>query len=302
VELIFLLLLFFGVSWVGHRSDFGEPPAALAFPPTPTFTSTPTATATPTATSTPTATPTPKLIYHEVQPGENLSIIAAEYDVSVEEIVKANNLPSAQYIRVGEKLLIPKGYIPPTPTPVVTKAIALNYIVQQGDTLGFISLSFHVPIPTLMAANHMTNTTIHPGEVILIPESENLNALTPTPFIGPAPATPKVSGLAPRLLTPSDGASLSPGRPVFLSWTSDEWLGEGKWYHLRVWKEGSSSPVVDVLTKATSWRLPASLGEGSRPVWKWQVEVVGSRLAIEGTPVPGAPVLGSESPTWSFRW
>ncbi len=300
-EIALVLVLLLGALWWKRQPGFGAPPRTATLPPTPTFTPTSTPTATPTSTPTPTATPTPKLVYHTVHPGENLSIIAAEYGVTVKEIMKANNLPSAQYIRVGEKLLIPKGYIPPTPTPPSTKALALNYIVQQGDTLGFISLSFHVPVPTLMAVNQLTTTEIHPGDVILIPEASDLSSLTPTPFTGPAPATPRVSETAPRLLTPRDGAVLDPG-PVFLSWTFDGWLREGEWSHLRVWKEGEPAPAVDVLTKATAWRLPATLRNGGTEAWKWQVEIVHSDRKLGSTPVPGAPVPKSASQLWAFTW
>jgi LysM repeat protein len=301
-ELALLLVLLVGGLWWKQQPGLGAPAQTATMPPTPTFTPTPTATSTPTVTPTPTATPTPKLIYHKVQPGENLSIIAAEYGVSVQEIVKANNLPSAQFIRVGDKLLIPKGYIPPTPTPEATRALALNYIVQQGDTLGFISLSFHVPIPTLMAVNHLTSTKIHPGDVILIPESDDLQALTPTPFVGPAPITPKAAVKAPTLLTPADGDVIGAKSSPFLSWTFDGWLGESRWYHLRVWKEGSALPVVDILTKATSWRMPLALREESSVLWKWQVEIVHSDKSIEGTPVPGSPIPDSGSAIWHFTW
>jgi LysM repeat protein len=49
------------------------------------------------------------LVYeHVVKKGESLSRIAAEYSVSVKAIVKENNLPNANTIRVGQTLYIPK--------------------------------------------------------------------------------------------------------------------------------------------------------------------------------------------------
>ena len=45
---------------------------------------------------------------HEVQPGENISAIAAVYGVSVSTIVDENGLDNPNQIRVGQKLFIPE--------------------------------------------------------------------------------------------------------------------------------------------------------------------------------------------------
>lgn len=44
---------------------------------------------------------------HVVQPGETLSAIARAYKVSSADIIQANNLKSADVLRVGQKLFIP---------------------------------------------------------------------------------------------------------------------------------------------------------------------------------------------------
>jgi LysM repeat protein len=44
---------------------------------------------------------------HEVKPGESVASIAKQYGVTPEEIVAANDLPNANIIQVGQKLLIP---------------------------------------------------------------------------------------------------------------------------------------------------------------------------------------------------
>ncbi|HMP72109.1 MAG TPA: LysM peptidoglycan-binding domain-containing protein [Kiritimatiellia bacterium] len=44
---------------------------------------------------------------HTVQPGETLSAIATAYGARVSDIVQANNLTSADVLRVGQKLFIP---------------------------------------------------------------------------------------------------------------------------------------------------------------------------------------------------
>lgn len=45
---------------------------------------------------------------YEVQPGDTLSSIAARYDVTVEDMVKANDIVDPNLIKAGQKLVIPK--------------------------------------------------------------------------------------------------------------------------------------------------------------------------------------------------
>jgi murein DD-endopeptidase MepM/ murein hydrolase activator NlpD len=56
----------------------------------------------------PTAPPRPASnVYHVVKPGENLYRIGKAYDVSFEELAKANRLKDASQIYVGQRILIP---------------------------------------------------------------------------------------------------------------------------------------------------------------------------------------------------
>lgn len=103
----------------------------------------------PTATSSPivenalsTATPSPELsqiaieppVYHVVEPGDTVFAIALRYDVTVEDIVTANRLASADRIDVGQKLLIPTD-LPATPSVVLPVATRLSQPVQQTPPL-----------------------------------------------------------------------------------------------------------------------------------------------------------------------
>ena len=86
-------------------------------------------TAMPTATTTPpAATPTPgpgEPVTYRVQPGDTLLSIATQFDITVEEIMTANNLEDANFIQIGQELLIPIGGLPEatatfTPEPLPT--------------------------------------------------------------------------------------------------------------------------------------------------------------------------------------
>ncbi len=66
---------------------------------------TPAPTLTPAPSDTPLGAPTP--VIHTVESGENLTLIAKRYGVTVDAIVQANHLLSADSIYVGQKLVIP---------------------------------------------------------------------------------------------------------------------------------------------------------------------------------------------------
>ncbi|MGD8328868.1 MAG: M23 family metallopeptidase [Acidobacteriota bacterium] len=57
--------------------------------------------------TTPAATPTPAGRMHTVQPGDTLWSLARRYGVSVDDFVRANDLPDPNSLSVGERLLIP---------------------------------------------------------------------------------------------------------------------------------------------------------------------------------------------------
>lgn len=69
---------------------------------------TPAPTLTPAATAPPPGPPTPTPVVHVVRAGESLTLIAAQYGVSVADIVTANNLRDPNAIFVGQQLVIPQ--------------------------------------------------------------------------------------------------------------------------------------------------------------------------------------------------
>ena len=70
---------------------------------------TPTIGPTPEATSAPQATPPPRaVITYTVRAGDTLAKIAAEFGVTIEAIVEANDIEDPSLISVGQVLVIPK--------------------------------------------------------------------------------------------------------------------------------------------------------------------------------------------------
>jgi LysM repeat protein len=187
-----------------------------------------TATPTPTATPLPTATPVPivqetLLIRHAVQSGETLLSIAIDYDVSVEEIQRANSLTS-ELIRAGDELSIP---VLRESAAAQSSAAATNfeYIVKSGDTLSTIATAFGTTVEDILVANQLTaGEFIQPGDSLLLPllgAPPEALAATPEPAgATPASAATAVIYVAPRPKHARGWRRHRPHRPCQL------WLGK----------------------------------------------------------------------------
>jgi LysM repeat protein len=76
--------------------------------PTPVPSAVPTPAPTPVPTAVPTPVPTPPPVQtYVVQQGDTLSVIANRFGTTVQALIDANNLPSADDIVIGQTLVIP---------------------------------------------------------------------------------------------------------------------------------------------------------------------------------------------------
>lgn len=98
-----------------------------------------------------------------VKSGDTLWSIAQKYNVTVQQIVTANNITNANLIRVGQSLIIPgTSSVPPT--------TGIKYTVKAGDTLWAIAQKYGVTVQKIVDANNITNPSlIHIGQVLTIP-------------------------------------------------------------------------------------------------------------------------------------
>ncbi len=152
----------------------------------------------------PTPAPAPDVVggpEHVVQPGETLSHIALEYQVSVQDIQEANQL-TGDRILVGQQLVIPDATAPSPPPreeaparpepvrepaqPVAPEPEAVRevpdaddagdagghptYTVQPGDTLRAIAMNHAVSVTELRRLNRLPdNAQVEPGDRLKIP-------------------------------------------------------------------------------------------------------------------------------------
>jgi|GEM_PF-2251776 len=115
---------------------------------------------------------------YTVQPGDTLARIAVRFNVSIDAIVRANQIKDPNAIRVGQVLIIPDGQPTPAPTtppggsaatPAPSAPAGNTYIVRPGDSVTRVANKFGITIDELIRANNLTTTTLQIGQVLVIP-------------------------------------------------------------------------------------------------------------------------------------
>ncbi len=251
----------------------------------PTQTTTPTMTLTPTNTATlqpePTWTPLPDLDY-VVKANETCSDIAAQFRVSVQSIILANNLGTDCMISEGRSLKIPQPTLTPSPVPTATpEAIEIaadictntvSVVVSSSDTLQGIALNYNVSIQDIQEFNNLSGTTIRQGQTLIVPLCDRLP--TPGPTLTPTPLPPYP---APNLLLPRSGAAFSAtDESVTLQWAAVAALRPNEVYRVKIQDLTSIEEkiIVDYITD-TKFILPSTFRptDGIPHIIQWSVTV-----------------------------
>lgn len=285
---------------------------------TPTGTPTPTPTSSPTPTPPPADTPTPEVTTYIVRAGDTLSLIAAQFGVTVEAIMEANGLPD-YVIQVSQELIIPvddgsSGTSEPDETPALgatEQDQGITHVVRAGDTLTEIAERFNVSVEAILAANGIADRdSLSEGQELVIPGPASS---TETPGIG-GPPTPTVRSQlvypGPLLLGPPDGKVFreeGAGMPILLNWLSLGFLAEEEWYSVTVRyvdpEQGEEREIAE-FTKANSHHILAELRpspEADVHLFEWEVRVV--RVIETGVEVdPEVVTIGRRSETREFSW
>jgi LysM repeat protein len=141
----------------------------------------------PTLETIPTEAPAQEQI-HTVQAGDTLGEIAAQYGVTVDEIVAVNEIPNVDQLAIGQQLIIPvPGSVVPTSTAEVVagetpeaqpeatsesaSAAGGTHVVQLGENLYRIGLKYGCSVDQMAAANGIVNPSrIAAGQVLQIPD------------------------------------------------------------------------------------------------------------------------------------
>lgn len=107
---------------------------------------------------------------YTVQRGDSLWKISQQFNTTVEEIRRLNNL-SSDMLQIGQVLLVPS-----TDTDTDIEE-GILYTVQPGDTLWKIANNYNVTVNEIRTLNNLTSDTLQVGQVLMILS----NQMTPGP-------------------------------------------------------------------------------------------------------------------------
>lgn len=297
-------MVFFALQQTGKIEEPTQTPT-LTLTLTPSLTPTP---VTPTVTSTPEPTATP--FSYEVKSGDTCGGIAFAFDISVQSIVRLNNLPAdCATLFQGQNLLIP--YPTPTASPFPTATLSglegtlaacekINYTVQENDTLSSIAANYNVPIEAIKEFNGMVNNTVYQGLNVVVPLCERNATPGPSPTPTPPPPYP-----APNLLLPIDGAHFAITDSIItLQWAAVGSLNSNEAYAVTVEDvtEGTGRKTVGYVQE-TKYIVPATFRstESIPHIYRWWVMTVRQI----GTDESGKPIwdtAGANSIQRTFTW
>lgn len=97
---------------------------------------------------------------YTVKSGDTLSEIANEHDISLSELIEANDISNPDLIRPGQVLVIPGS--------------DKTHVVKRGETLNGIARSYGVSSSSVVRANDLANPDrIYPDQKLLIPAANS---------------------------------------------------------------------------------------------------------------------------------
>ncbi len=105
-------------------------------------------------------------VIYTVKVGDNLYKISQKYNVSVDDIIKSNNLTSNN-LMIGQQLRIP------LMESDADDSLYSTYIVQSGDNLYKIAKEYGMSVDELMKINNLNNTSLSIGQVLKVVVNEN---------------------------------------------------------------------------------------------------------------------------------
>ncbi len=114
---------------------------------------------------------------YTVKAGDNLYSIANAFGMSVDEIMKINNLTSTT-LSIGQVLKVKQNYFSDIPLGAKCYGTGyqepsyLTYTVKRGDNLYTIARKYNVSVDDLMLLNNLTSPNLSIGQVLKIKEVE----------------------------------------------------------------------------------------------------------------------------------
>lgn len=187
--------------------------------------------------------------YVTVKMGDTLFSIAARYGVSTDALVATNKLPNANFVYVGQRLVIPGRALPNS--SVQTATADGEYIVDAGDTLYAIAIKHNTTVDAFVRANKLVSLSVYAGQRLRVPDALALQNVSRA---SNAPARPQKFSYKDPIGAPATLGSVIPYPP-----TADKWIDVNVTTQTITAYEGST-PVKSVVVSTGVARTPTVLG------------------------------------------
>jgi LysM repeat protein len=158
----------------------------------------------------------PETTPYTVAKGDSLSVICKRFHVDRAEVMALNGIKDVNKLRVGQKLVLPKGVVVPKTVshskPAAVKPAAAKhtavvadaagggaYVVKAGDSLSVIAKRHKTTSSAIRQANNIKGDRISVGQKLVIPgaapaaPAEAAPAVPAAPDAAPAPDAPPPS-------------------------------------------------------------------------------------------------------------
>lgn len=116
-------------------------------------------------------------IYYTVRPGDSISTIAAKRNLTVEEVMDANNLRS-DFIKAGQELVLPIVNTKSENSSARSGSVSntnqnktITYEVQRGDALSNIARIYGTDVKTIKRNNNISGDRIYIGQELIIEDT-----------------------------------------------------------------------------------------------------------------------------------
>ncbi|MGI4832954.1 MAG: LysM peptidoglycan-binding domain-containing protein [Janthinobacterium lividum] len=116
-----------------------------------------------------------KPAFYVVRPGDNLTKVAQENNLSLAQLRAWNQLPAAGGVQAGQRLRLAAPPTAAAPDRVVVQATThpalhtATHVVQPKDTLYSISRQFSVSVAELKRLNHLKSDAVKSGQRLVVP-------------------------------------------------------------------------------------------------------------------------------------
>lgn len=139
---------------------------------------------------------------HIVQPGETLSSIARQYQMTLEQLLAANNIADPNLVYKWQELQV---WTPETVDSLVadpedaavqvvegaSPAVNTTYVVQQGEHLSLIARRYGMTWPVLAQVNGITDPNqVYAGQELVIPALDDTGGIIDMGIISPIQGGP----------------------------------------------------------------------------------------------------------------